>query len=339
MQIALNNYKKLLFQIQKAIKQTEENVVKIVDREKVVMSWKIGQEIEEYLKKNSDASYGKRLFEQLVQDTAISEKTLYKMCAFYKTYPTLPSEKKSLSWSHYRSLVSVPDKTKRAFLEDLTVKNNLSSDQLQREIARENSPERKKARRRKNKEISAARNFTKLKITRGQLFTYKIVKEEKRSFVDLGFNIFTKIKTALPNQTIVESRKSGEKILLKKSAVKPVQMYSYKARLDRVVDGDTIHVTLDLGFKITHKEILRLTKINAPEFKTLEGKKSSDALKNILKDVPFLIVKTNKTDIYGRYLADVFFSENKNETNLQKVADSGIYLSQLLLDKGLVEKY
>jgi endonuclease YncB( thermonuclease family) len=70
-----------------------------------------------------------------------------------------------------------------------------------------------------------------------------------------------------------------------------------------------------------------------------EGKKSAEALKEILQGVEFLIVKTNKTDIYGRYVADVFFVQGGGKVNAQKVADEGVYLSQLLLDKGLVEVY
>jgi endonuclease YncB( thermonuclease family) len=116
------------------------------------------------------------------------------------------------------------------------------------------------------------------------------------------------------------------------------QRYTYKAYLDRVIDGDTLHVTLDLGFKIRHKEILRLAKINAAEAATPEGKKAFAALQEILKDVPFLILKTNKTDIYGRYIADVFFGES-SQKDPQKVADSGVYLNQLLLDRELVVKY
>jgi hypothetical protein len=54
--------------------------------------------------------------------------------------------------------------------------------------------------------------------------------------------------------------------------------------------------------------------------------------------VPFLIIKTNKTDIYGRYIADVFLAE-KSETNPQKTADSGIYLNQILLEQGLVDLF
>jgi endonuclease YncB( thermonuclease family) len=97
-------------------------------------------------------------------------------------------------------------------------------------------------------------------------------------------------------------------------------------------------VTLDLGFKTRHQEILRLAKIGAAELATAAGKRAAKALQEILKDAPFLVIKTNKTDIYGRYIADVFFGE-KSETDPQKVADSGTYLNQLLLERGLVELY
>jgi endonuclease YncB( thermonuclease family) len=119
---------------------------------------------------------------------------------------------------------------------------------------------------------------------------------------------------------------------------KSSEIHTYKAILDRVVDGDTIHVTLDLGFEIRHKEILRLAKISAPEMSTSAGKKSAEILQKILKDVKVLVVKTNKTDIYGRYLADVFFSEN-GEEDLQKIADFGVYLSQRLIDLGAAEEF
>ena len=84
------------------------------------------------------------------------------------------------------------------------------------------------------------------------------------------------------------------------------------------------------------REIIRLAKISAAESNTAEGKKATVALKKILTGVQFLILRTNKTDIYGRYVADVFFDETRKEKSPQKVADGGVYLNQLLLNRGLV---
>ena len=45
-------------------------------------------------------------------------------------------------------------------------------------------------------------------------------------------------------------------------------MYTYKIKLDRVVDGDTIDAEIDLGFDIKVKKRIRFMGINAPESRT-----------------------------------------------------------------------
>lgn len=315
MTIVLNGYKKILSQVQKTIRETEKNIVQNVNRQKVEMCWKLGKIIDEHLLKHNRAqgnkTYGKKFFQELSADIAISERTLYQMRSFYKTYPTLPKNNVALSWSHYRNLVSVKNDETRKYLEDLTVRKNLDTKELQSKIAKSKPRVKSTAKSSKNS------SNNKLKCERGKLFTYTLTKAGE---ADLGFNVF------------LENPSASRMTATKKND------YIYKSELERVVDGDTIHVKLDLGFGIKHSEILRLAKINATESSTAAGTKATDALKKILKDVPFLIIKTNKTDIYGRYIADVFFADKK-ETDPQKVADSGIYLNQLMLDRGLVELY
>ena len=51
-------------------------------------------------------------------------------------------------------------------------------------------------------------------------------------------------------------------------------MYKYKATVGRVVDGDTVDVVIDLGFKITTNQRIRLEGINTPE--TYSVKKDSE---------------------------------------------------------------
>ena len=45
-------------------------------------------------------------------------------------------------------------------------------------------------------------------------------------------------------------------------------MYEYNCQVTRVVDGDTIDVILDLGFKILYKSRVRLFGIDTPESRT-----------------------------------------------------------------------
>ncbi len=45
-------------------------------------------------------------------------------------------------------------------------------------------------------------------------------------------------------------------------------MYEYNAIVDRVVDGDTIKCTIDLGFSTWKKVTVRMEGINTPESRT-----------------------------------------------------------------------
>lgn len=45
-------------------------------------------------------------------------------------------------------------------------------------------------------------------------------------------------------------------------------MYHYPCTLERVVDGDTVDVIIDLGFSIHVCKRIRLARINAPESRT-----------------------------------------------------------------------
>lgn len=51
-------------------------------------------------------------------------------------------------------------------------------------------------------------------------------------------------------------------------------MYEYKAKLGRVVDRDTLDLIIDVGFKITTNQRIRLAHIDTPE--TYRVKKTSE---------------------------------------------------------------
>jgi micrococcal nuclease len=90
---------------------------------------------------------------------------------------------------------------------------------------------------------------------------------------------------------------------------KTAQLFTYNATLEKVVDGDTIDVTLDLGFKIYSKQRIRLARINAPEMSTPGGVEAKTNLITLLPIGTLLIIATKKTDIYGRYIGEVTLGE------------------------------
>ena len=69
---------------------------------------------------------------------------------------------------------------------------------------------------------------------------------------------------------------------------KSVTPFVYNAILERVIDGDTIDVTLDLGFDVKlHKQRVRLAGIDTPESRTrnLEEKALGLRAKDRLKEL------------------------------------------------------
>lgn len=81
---------------------------------------------------------------------------------------------------------------------------------------------------------------------------------------------------------------------------------------ERVVDGDTIDVEIDFGFKLKKKERLRLYGINAPETRGKEkekGLKSKERLIALIEGKN-IVVETEKKGKFGRYLAKIYY-QNK----------------------------
>jgi micrococcal nuclease len=91
-------------------------------------------------------------------------------------------------------------------------------------------------------------------------------------------------------------------------------MYEYKATIRRVVDGDTVDVTLDLGFDILYNNRIRLLGIDAPESRTrdLEEKALGLAAKDRVKELcpvgSTVILRTTKDGKgkFGRILGEIF---------------------------------
>ena len=111
-------------------------------------------------------------------------------------------------------------------------------------------------------------------------------------------------------------------------------MYEYKCKIDRVVDGDTVDVDIDLGFGIwLRKERVRLYGIDTPESRTrdLEEKKYGLVAKSYVQS--FLPVgsmqtlKTQKDDKgkFGRILGEFIVYD--------AMTDSSRTLNQIMIDR------
>lgn len=89
-------------------------------------------------------------------------------------------------------------------------------------------------------------------------------------------------------------------------------MYQYRAKLLRVIDGDTVDIEVDLGFKIFHDIRVRLGGVNAPEKNTSEGMAAKAFVIMWFADpvkagLPIdVYTRKDSTEKYGRYLADIY---------------------------------
>ena len=111
-------------------------------------------------------------------------------------------------------------------------------------------------------------------------------------------------------------------------------MFEYQAKIDRVIDGDTCDIIVNVGFSILLQERFRLYGINAPETRTrdrAEKKRGLEAKRWLIdrltdKDI---IIRTHKDKKgkFGRYLATLFVDgENVN----QEMVDKGLAVEYMI---------
>jgi micrococcal nuclease len=111
-----------------------------------------------------------------------------------------------------------------------------------------------------------------------------------------------------------------------------------------VVDGDTIDVTLDMGFDILYQQRVRLFGIDTPESRTRDkeekkyGLLSKYFLKDALSNGKKITIKTYKGDEtgkFGRILGDVWID---GKSINQTMCDKGYAVAYYGQNKSLVEE-
>jgi micrococcal nuclease len=105
----------------------------------------------------------------------------------------------------------------------------------------------------------------------------------------------------------------------------------YVKKVNKVVDGDTIDVDIDLGFDISFSSRVRLAGIDTPESRTTDkmektlGLESKEYLKKSIDASKTVVIKTEKMDSsekYGRILGWVFLDGSQVSIN-QKMINEG----------------
>jgi len=112
-------------------------------------------------------------------------------------------------------------------------------------------------------------------------------------------------------------------------------MYTYFVKsIDRIVDGDTIDISIDLGFDLTKKERVRLAGIDTPEKRTKNqkekemGYQATEFLEMHLMEATKLTVRTEKDGKFGRMLGWLY-----------KTDKDTMSINQIMIDKGYAWAY
>jgi endonuclease YncB( thermonuclease family) len=272
--LSSGQYLKLAGDISTLISTTKENIKTFAKNQLVQAYWQIGKRIE-LEKMSENANYSALIIGNLSTDLGIDRKTLTRSVQFFKAYPKNPPEAGTLSWSHYRYLITINDEGLRLDLEEKAKNEGWSAGKLGVEL--------------KN-----------IKGSDGEISSKKIQRPTKAN-------------------------------------------YLYRATIVDVVDGDTLILNVDLGFDVFKKQRIRLAQIDALEMKTMEGQKSFEYLRDLTASLDEVVVRTNKVDIYGRFIGDVFYpltsqSETSGQSKIE-IFEKGIYLNEKIVIEGMAKVF
>lgn len=305
----VQTYDQLVHAIRETRTASQARITVAVEQEKVREAWETGKLIDEHILLNKErAKYGEQVLQRLSFDLDTSQTELSLMLQFARAYP-IYSPGNKLSWSHYRSLLAVNDPAEREALTRKAEEEGWTRDQVREEVRRRRS---------------RAEGPVELpEITPGPLYTYQIIQLRDRLKIDLGFGIYHDL-----SEKEAKKFKEGDIVQLNVEAglrARPSQgnhrglplqklpdatsddLFTYSATVTQVVDGDTFHALIDLGFGITLAQRVRLRRIDAPEILTTDGKEARAHLEKILfRDKGRILMKSTDLDQHGRPIADVW---------------------------------
>ena len=106
-------------------------------------------------------------------------------------------------------------------------------------------------------------------------------------------------------------------------------MFEYVVKeVNKVVDGDTIDITIDLGFALTTKQRVRMNGVDTPESITKDayektfGIEAKEFIQSWFLANKSVKVRTEKDDKYGRILGH-FYAEGDVESLNEKLVRLG----------------
>lgn len=325
---SVESYDDLVRAIRKVRSETQQRIEQAVEQEKVREAWETGKLIDTHvLKHQNRAEYGEQVLKRLSDDLGTSHTELKYMLQFARVYPIGPPADQ-LSWSHYRELLSLNDSKEREEVAGQAAREGWGRDRVREEVRRRQAARRPAEPREPAQTILTAEP--------GKPGTYRIVKAgfgtyQNQTVADLGFSNYYRPRGRFPfKEGEFVTEKKGKPVKLKDAQEK--DLFTFRAHVIKVIDGDTFAAVLELGFGFTTVQTLRLRALDAPEIESAEGREAKEFLASVIASLPAtslggrakqspILIRTHRSDKYDRYLADVFVN--------------GEYVNQKLVEQGL----
>ena len=344
-----DTYANLLESLREATRDGQVSGTVDRERRRTRTYWEMGDAIHRHLLGHEGKpKYGDRVISKLANDLELDRTVLYLILQFRRTIPNVDTCR-LLPWSHCRHLFPLPTLSEREFYARAAAEMAWSVRRLQEQIRRDlyaEARERGQAAYRQPVEVPKAA----LKPRRGQLYTYRLTpalpgQGDGDLVVDLGFGHHWSGPLQGLDQpragAIVTSHKGGRDSsptwTFQPATVTGRRLWTFRALVDRVVDGDTLLIRADLGFHSWTVERLRLRGIDAARLDSKAGQRARDRVQELVAGLDFVVLTTARTDRYGRYLADLFYGIGEPAPAV--VAAEGVYLNRQLLEEGLAGPY
>ena len=323
--VKVSTFNELISVIRKEIEDGRIILEQDANTRKTTVMWRIGSHIHTHILEHSEkADYGEYLFDNLSKELGLNKRTLYRTVKFYKEYPEIVTALSRFTWTHYLILQTIKDNGKRLEYEKLIEKENLSTRELQELVKKERNQ-------------LPSKILAELKIKRGRPGVYRLKEMDGILNIDIGFYDYIERQELInidnPDAYIEYTDPVSYKFIEPDKSI----LYTFKAKIIEVVDGDTVKAKLYRGFGIKTLRTLRFRGINAQDLMTEQGRKAKEYIEAKVLNLPFIVIKTYSRDIYLRYLADVFYLPDNED--VYTVAEKGKYLNQELIDAGLAERY
>jgi endonuclease YncB( thermonuclease family) len=283
-----------------------------------------GRLIAAHLLLNKDrADYGAEVFTRLAEETQISKRTLHECVQFYRCFPIVRPGAQ-LSWAQYRLLCQVENPELRTALVAEVSRRDFTKAALESRVRALNATLAAPVEE-ASPAPSASAPVKLLRPRRGTPGVFRVVARASGPAVDIGFKFYLPLSAAgqrtFSPGTFV---RSTDETWAAAPDATVADLFTFRASVQRVIDGDTLVVTLALP-PGEMDEKLRLRGLDCPEIDTPEGKAAKRFVDVQLLDATEVIIATAKVDKYDRYLADVFIRGRDGEE---------IFLNNALLKNG-----